>query len=288
LLVEAIVPEVSISVGPNPARAGDKVTVAGSLSEPVEATTCAVSLDDVPVDSSCSIVGVVITGSFTVSSEIQAGAAEVVVCEPECQGPVIHWRASTSLTIELASVEPTPDPSTPDPSTPVASTPIAATIAVPVTPPPAETVQVPDLAELDFQNAEKTLQESGLRIEVSGDQGGRVTWQSPIAGDAVALGTVVRVTLSADVTPIPASNGLLLVVITVVAMLAIGATALTIRYRARRWRDPRWVGQHLSVVPTAHFPIYHADPFDPDDLDFEIEVVANSHQEMITTVEVPT
>ena len=104
----------------------------------------------------------------------------------------------------------------------------------------------------------------------------------------MALGTVVRVTLSADVTPIPASNGLLLAVITVVAMLAIGATALTIRYRARRWRDPRWVGQHLSVVPTAHFPIYHADPFDPDDLDFEIEVVANSHQEMITTVEVPT
>ena len=122
LLVEAIVPEVSISVGPNPARAGDKVTVAGSLSEPVEATTCAVSLDDVPVDSTLfHRCGSSSPDPSPFPRRSEAGAAEVVVCEPECQGPVIHWRASTSLTIELASVEPTPDPSTPVRPTPVAS-----------------------------------------------------------------------------------------------------------------------------------------------------------------------
>jgi PASTA domain len=187
------------------------------------------------------------------------------VCEPDCQDPgAILWRGSASLTIGAAST----------PSTPATAV------------PQDEAVQIPDLAKFNLADAEGALLEAGLRIEISGDSGGVVERQFPVAGAKVPRGTVVLVTLSGVAPPVEFPTGLVLAAIAAVLILAIGGTALTIRQRIPRPEDPKWVDKHVSVVPQPNVPSHRTESINLDDVDFEIKVVATAPDRTISILEV--
>jgi hypothetical protein len=260
LIVEAApAGKASISVDPNPALPAGLVTITGTGPQSADAGSCAVSIDNTRVDAACSIDSAgQISGSFTLPADAEPGTLTVTVCGPGCVDGIETWRASASL---IVGAGPSPTP----------------TVL------PSDGVLIPDLTALVLPDAEKSLTAAGLGIAIAGDRNGSVSGQTPAAGERVPSGTVVLVTLS---SPSPPANWFLLAAIGLLVIVVMAGTAWTIRHRARRLDDRRWVDKHIRVKLRSDNPLHRAESVGPSDRDFEIKVVVTALEESAEILEV--
>jgi eukaryotic-like serine/threonine-protein kinase len=110
---------------------------------------------------------------------------------------------------------------------------------VSVTVVPLPGLVVPDVVGKTVPEARKTLADAGLRL-VEPSVAGRVVGQRPRAGSLAFPGSSVAVTIAVP----PASHRWQLAAAVLAGLLALGATAVTVR----RWRRRRWIAQHVRVT----------------------------------------
>lgn len=156
---------------------------------------------------------------------------------------------------------------------------VRVSLVVPAPPPEVEppadeepTVEVPDLRDLDLDDAGDVADVLGLElVRGSGPADGRIVTQEPPPGAEVPVGTAVTVALVDPlVAPTPAPTvdeedpGPVLVVLAAIAVVGAGAALLRTRWRRRRRVDratrPADVSQPDPVVDGVRFEGRHAPP----------------------------